>query len=409
MTSDLPRSSPDAFCIGKVRCCRNASGWWVYFPSERNGKAERKRKRFKTEDAARAYAAEMAREIDATGGAYECLPPEVKRAYLMYREYAYRFAIKDVELPEFDAFVQKALETLAAEITPTEPTMAEGVEQFLEIRKATMSQNGYQSLRVRLRHVARSLGDRTMRSITAVQIDEWLSGLARQRRPKGTHGKAHYELTPHALNHYRGALATFFRHAAEVGWVSSNPVKAVKRAVSVRVAPEVYTPEQAARVMWTALTQEPGVLPVITLQMFAGLRLVEAARMDLAGVVSPHTVLAGSFLVNQSKTGPRMVTINDALQAWIEVSPNQSGPAWSGSLDNLRNRLKKILQESGVKMNIESPRMTYLRHRLQQTGNIAQVATEGGVRFALLETLTHFPDTTEESESFFSLNPILAR
>ena len=409
MTSDLPRSSTDALCIGKVTCRRNASGWWVYFPSERNGKAERKRKRFKTEAAARAFAAETTREIGTTSGAYESLPPEVRSAYLLYREYAYRFAIKDVELPGFDAFVQKALETLAAEITPTEPTMAEGVEQFLEFRKVTMSQNGYQSLRARLRHVARSLGDRTMSSITAVHIDEWLSGLARQRRPKGTHGKAHYELTPHALNHYRGALATFFRHAAEVGWVSSNPVKAVKRAVPVQEAHEVYSPEQAACVMWTALNQEPGILPVLALQMFAGLRLAEAARMDLAGVLSPHAGQAGSLQVNQSRTEPRLVAISDALQAWIAISPCQSGLAWAGSLDNLRNRVKKVLEESGVKMNVASPRMTYLRHRLQVTGNVAQVATEGGVHFALLETLARYPVTTEDAVNFFKLNPTHTR
>jgi len=408
MTSDSPRSTADALCLSKVTCCRNASGWWVYFPSERNGKTERQRKRLKSEAAARAFAAEIAREIDAYGGVHKCLPPEVRSAYTMFNEYARRFAIKDVELPGFDVFVQKALETLAAEITPTEPTMAEGVEQYLEIRKATMSPAGHQSLRTRLRRVARSMGDRTMRSITATLVDNWLSNLPRQRRPKGTYGRAyHYGLSAHALNHYRSALATFFRYATEVGWVASNPVKAVKREISVGEEPEVYTPDQAARVMWTALTQDPSVLPVLALMMFAGLRLREAAKVDLAVVLSPHAVQSGRFQVNLSKAGPRLVTISDALLAWIEVSPNPSGVAWAGSLDNLRTRLQKILQESRVKSNVMSPRMTYLRHRLQQTGDVAQVATEGGARFALLETLTRISVTTEDAATFFNLNPNL--
>lgn len=405
MTSDPSIPSADALRVGKVACCRNSSGWWVYFPAERGGKPVRGRKRFGTEAAARAFATEIAREIDRSGESAVILPREVRQAYRTYREYAHKFAAKGVGIPPFEALVSQALEAMAAEIIPTELTVAEGVEQFLESRKASMSPAGYRGLLSRLRRFSRDHGDRVMRMLTGPQIDEWLSGLARQRKPKGESGSAGlYDLSAHALNHYRAALATFFGHAAKVGWIPANPVKTVKRVQAD--APEVLKPEQAEAVMWTAYRQDPRVLPVLALQMFGGLRIAEAAQINLSTVVSPESV---SFEITTTAGKARKVPVNDALTSWLAVSEPQSGTAWSGSTESLRMRISNVLIDSGVRPNAESPRITCLRYRLQMTGSLDQVVAETGARYAFLEHLTSIPVTSGDVNQYYNLKPTRGR
>jgi site-specific recombinase XerC len=406
MTSDTTTPSSDALRIGKVTCSSDAKGWLVSFPVDYRGKEQRRRKRFKDETSARAYSDVKEREIAEHGVRYGSVPAEVRRAYQTYCERKSKLSAKGIEVPDFETFMGNALDALGQEVILPELSVAEAVEQFLMEKRVTLAARSLHSLRNRLRQFARIMGDRSIRSIDTLQIEEWLLGLGRQRKKKGAFEKASNDgLSAHALNHYRAALASLFGHAVKNGWVAFNPVKALKRAVPLDEKPEIYTPEQAAAVMFAALDNQPSVLAVLALQMFAGLRLSDAAKTDLSVVLSQAAQQAGSFPTTFSKTPSRQLPICDALCSWLAVHPNPSGLAWEGSQDLLRNRLKEVLRYAGVQGNLESPRMTYLRYRLHLTGDVAHVAAEGSVRFALLESLSRIPVTAEATKCFFELNP----
>lgn len=406
MTSDTTTSSSDALRIGKVTCSGDAKGWLVSFPVEHRGKRQRRRKHFNDEVSARSFAEEKKREIAEHGVRYGSVPGEVRRAYRTFCEREFKLSAKGVEVPDFETLMRNALDALGQEIIPSELTIAEAVEQFLLNKGATLSAQGLHSLRTRLRQFACIMGDRSIRSVTAPQVEEWQSGLGRRRKPKGAIQRAsNYDLSAHALNHYRAALASLFGHAEKQGWIAFNPVKAIKRAIPVNEVPDIFTPEQAGAVMFIALTQRPEVLAVLALQMFAGLRFGEAAKTNLSVVLAQAAKQAGNFQATPLKDPSRQVPICNALRAWLASYSNPSGVAWAGSQDLLRNRLKEVLRDAGVRANVESARMTYLRYRLSLTGNVAEVAAEGAVRFALLESLSRIPVTAEATECFFQLNP----
>lgn len=406
MSFETTPSSSDALRIGKVTCSSDAKGWSVSFPVEYRGKRQRRRKHFKDEISARSFAEGKKQELSEHGARYGSVPGEVRRAYRTFCEREFKLTAKGVEVPDFETLVGNALDALGREIVLPEVTVAEAVEQFLLEKRVTLTARSLHSLRARLRQFARIMGDRGMRSIDTLQIEEWMLGLGRQRKPKGAFEKASSDgLSAHALNHYRAALASLFGHAAKSGWVAFNPVKALKRAGPLNEKPEIYTPEQAAVVMFAALDRQPSVLPVLALQMFAGLRLGDAAKTSLSVVLSQAAQQAGSFPITFSKAPSRQLPVCDALRAWLAANPNPSGFAWDGSQDLLRNRLKEVLQYAGVNANLESPRMTYLRYRLHLTGNVAEVAAEGSVRFALLESLSRILVTAEATRYFFQLNP----
>lgn len=406
MSTESTPPSSDALRIGKVTYSSDAQGWLVSFPVEYRGKRQRRRKHFKDETSARAFANEKNQELSEHGLRYGSVPGEVRRAYRMFCEREFKLTAKGVEVPDFETLVGNALDAFGREIVLAEVTVAEAVEQFLLEKRVTLTARSLHSLRTRLRQFARIMGDRSIRSVDTLQIEEWLLGLGRQRQPKGAFDKASNDgLSAHALNHYRAALASLFGHAAKSGWAAYNPVKALKRAVPLNEKPEIYTPEQAAAVMVAALNHQPSVLPVLALQMFAGLRLGDAAKTNLSILLSQAAQQAGSFSTTFSKAASRQLPICNALRSWLAVHPSPSGLAWDGSRDLLRNRLKEVLQYAGVKANLESPRMTYLRYRLHLTGNVAEVAAEGSVRFALLESLSRIPVTAEATECFFQLNP----
>ena len=406
MNSTATASSSSDQIGGKVTCRRNSSGWWVYYPVERAGKLARSRKRFKVEATALRFAEQKDQEIASHGVRFGTLPDEVRDAYKEYQEFVALLASKGLTALPFGVLVRQKLEALAAELMPGEYSVAEGIERFLEARMERLSSIGYHSLRTRLGHFARSLGNRSMQSITAEVIDEWLSGLSRQRNldkeSKTYEGK---RLSAHSFNHYRAAIATFFVHALEQQWVTANPVKSVRRAMPYRNY-EVLCPQQVVTLLLAARSARPSVFPLLVLQMFAGLRLLEAASINLDDICASEQA---TFQIPTSKTGIRVVPICDSLRAWLAISNNQSDVTISKSRAKLRRELDDVFSMAGFEIDIESARITYLRYRLEIIGDYAQLAAESGSRYALLDAIAQIPIVPRTAEEFFKLHPTIDR
>jgi integrase len=242
-----------------------------------------------------------------------------------------------------------------------------------------------------------------MRSITPEMIEHWLSDLPRQRSKQEQDPKYREPgLSASTLYHYRRVLGAFFAHAEEQRWITENPVKIIRCPVSTGSKPEVLSPEQAHALLTAASQIRPSVLPVMALQMFAGLRLAEAAQ------IKPSDVFAGqdgTFRLPSSKVGSREVPACESLRAWLGASPCQADSAWQGSLSKLLRQIKEIFISVGSTVNVNSPRYTYLRYRMEMTEDVMQIATEAGTHFKLLYGLSHIPVAPGAAESFFNLRP----
>ena len=409
MKAPTPHSAPSR-C--RVTCIKNSRApWRVYFTAERKGKVRREHRSFSTEEKARTFAAETEATIAEHGIRFGTLPPEVRRAYQAYLVAESELAAKGVNLPDFEEFVKNAINALDREADSLMLTVAEGIERFLESRKGRLKTATYDSLRLRLRRFAKSLGDRPIQSISAHDFETWWAGLPRERKPKGLNDG---QLSPVGLsafskNHSRAALSSLFRHALTHEWITTNPIAAVKLEEvepSEAAKPLVHSPERVVVIMRAAQTYRPEILPALALQLFAGLRVKDAAKIELSDLLAAGTT-SGSYALPGSMTGgkQRRIQVTDALLAWLHTQSRSIGIAWEGRQHVLTTRIREVLAISGTEPSINSLRYTYLRYRLAKTGDALALMEEGGIRLGLVQILSQLPATSEDTEKFFSILP----
>jgi site-specific recombinase XerC len=382
---------------GRVTCRRNASGWWVYYPAMRNGDAVRLRKKFGNRQLALQFLREKVQEIQEHGVCLTSLPREVRSAYGQYRELLAQLGSKGLDLPAFDVLVMQALDAVRENLLPGESSVAECIERYLAARKSDLSPKAYLSIRSRLRHFARNFGTQSIQSITPQMIEDWLEGLTRKcNGPEYGQKAGVAKASPDSRNHYRAALITFFAHAFEYGWTSTNPAACVKRAEPDRPKSAVLTPKQAKTLLETASNNDPAVLPALALQMFAGLRVIEVPDISLGDLIHGHCDV---IQVARSNSSPRKIPVSDTLREWLQFTSPSSTYAWTGSLLQLRKRLSNVFRAAGLDVSIDSPRISNYRYRLEISGDAAQIAKETCAPLSRMEV------QPGAAKAFFSLHP----
>jgi integrase len=398
---------PDRCRISLVK--NDGAPWMVSYPTQRSGKVRRIRKSFASEERARQFAAEMDLEIAERGIRLGSLPPEVRRAYQVYLDASSELAKMEMDVPDFESLVRGAINVLHQAANDLRFTVAEAIEQFLAQKADHLQAEAIRSLQLRLRLFAKTFGNRPLKSITAAEINEWLTELPRQRKPKErSHSPS--GLSALAINHYRFALSALFRHSKQEAWIASNPVSEVPRAhvkTTEALKPLVYNPAEAARIMRTALASQPEILPALALSMFAGLRVDEAAHTELSSLFPQEPSDSGQLVLPEkiSKSSERHIPINDPLRRWLDAQPRRAGHAWEGTQQHLRRKILEILTISGVTPNLGAPRYTYIAHRWAQTRDIPKIISEDGIKFGTLKPFTLNPVSSQDAETFFSTFP----
>ncbi|MBF8703062.1 phage integrase Arm DNA-binding domain-containing protein [Pseudomonas putida] len=185
--------------------------------------------------------------------------------------------------------LQQALPTLASKISP-EPkvkdrTFREWVDEYRqvladrELSASTMRTNHYMLIRL-----VAAFDDRGMRSITTMDIADFLSGFVKAGKSQMAKGM-------------RSLLRDIFMEAMARGWVDSNPVEAT-RAARVKVKRQRLTLE-----LWKATYEEakhPWLKRAMELAILTGQR-----REDILSFVFKDEV-DGFLQVVQAKTGARL-------------------------------------------------------------------------------------------------------
>jgi site-specific recombinase XerD len=89
-------------------------------------------------------------------------------------------------------------------------------------------------IKQRLGRFVADFSDRAIKSLTITEIEDWLHGL---------------ELFPQTVNNFRAIIGAFFKYAVRRELVEKNPVSAIDKIKIVDAAPEIFTPEQLARLL----------------------------------------------------------------------------------------------------------------------------------------------------------------
>lgn len=376
--------------------------WRVFYTLERDGKHGRVFKSFAGEDAAWAFAEEKETEISNHGVRYGDIPPEVRRAFDFYRDEFAALTEAGAVVPRFEELVTAALREVRNSMQASEDSavpVAEAVESFLAYKKSRVQARQLSDLKDRLKRFSQDFGDRDFKSITTAEIDKWLSSL-RSRRP-GKVTKAPL-LSPLSRNHYRAVLHAIFAYGAAPArsWCPRNPVADLEPERVTTEEPQAYTTEAATRIMQTALNQKPELVPMLALGLFAGLRVSEAACLDLKKLTRDTE----EFRVT-GKTGPRLAPFTAACKAWLFAQGRRTGAAWLSSPRTMINEMRELFALAEVEQIDNGARHSFISYRCAESKDIARVADECGNSVSTIKDHYRQLVTGAAAKTYFSIRP----
>jgi site-specific recombinase XerD len=147
---------------------------------------------------------------------------------------------------------------------------------YLETKqRAKLSQKHVADIKQRLGRFVTDFSDRAIKTLTVREIEDWLHGL---------------DLSPQTVNNFRAIIGAFFEYAVRRELVEKNPVTAVDKIKVVGTAPDIFTPEELARLLNTAPAE---LVPALAIQAFGGLRTSEVLRLDWGELDQTRGFIAG--------------------------------------------------------------------------------------------------------------------
>ena len=184
-----------------------------------------------------------------------------------------------------------------------------------------------QTLKCILGIFRRSFGDKPICELEPVEIDNWLNTL---------------DIVLVTRNNYLRILSVLFKFALNRGYCGENIISKIDRAIIDTPPPGILTVEQASRILAVASADpEQGLLPGITIGLFAGLRSSELKQIKWEEI----NLSTGNIEVTAEKSKSRrrrLVTVSPNLLAWLKPFANEHGlvlpPNWYRRL----RRLKKL-------------------------------------------------------------------
>ena len=389
----------------KVKTTSNIRApWRVWFTAEKEGQPVRVFKSFADEEKAYDFAQKKDLEISNHGIRFGDIPAEVRRAYDYFRDQSAELAGIGAEVPRFEDLISTALLEIRARHNLAEENnlpVAEIVAEFIAYKATRVKSRQLANLTDQLNRFAKDYGTAPISVITTAQIEKWLSSLRSRRNPKKL--KVTPLLSPLSRNHYRAALHALFAYASTPARALCpiNPVSHIEPEQVEACEPKAYSPEDAAKIMQTALDHKPELVPVLALGLFAGLRVSEAQVFDLSKLDSK----TDEFRVNSNKTGGRIAPFTAACKSWLATKPRRNGNAWLKSPRAMVDEMSELFKLAKVEQIDNGARHSFISYRCAEVRNTAQVAEECGNSPATIKAHYREIVTTAAAEKFFAIRP----
>jgi site-specific recombinase XerD len=275
--------------------------WQVDVPPSVSETGKRERHYFATRDKAKAHAQTLREKFLAHGGQAAAIKPSLAEAAV---------AAEAILAPWGGGLIEAARFYVAAkEREASSKPLDEATAAFLKscegLRDRTIE--GYRQTCKRL---DTALADRVLATITA----EELAKAAGLEAP----GSA-------AANRYRCARA-FWNWSAKKGWCDSAVFDAVESPrVSTDGEISVLSVAEAKALLAAAEEHFPQAVASYALQLFAGIRVEELARLEAKDVSTDGIELGASVT---KKNRRRHISLSPALSAWLEARPFAPCPNW---------------------------------------------------------------------------------
>ena len=250
----------------------------------------------------------------------------------------------------------------------------------------------------RLGRFSRDFGTRPISSLTADEINQWLTGL---------------NLAPVGSNNFRRVIAVLFNDAAARGYCAEGIMKRTLRMKAVEKEPGILTPAECAALLRSAA---PQVRAAVAIGLFCGVRTEEIERLDWRAVdLAAGILVVGSGVSKVSQR--RTIPIRANLRAWLEPLRQLGGPVLAGTRE-VRTLMEQARRAAGYGTAAacaadstlrpwpnNALRHSYASYRLAQWPDAAALALEMGNSPAVI--LRHYRSLVNPAaaEAYWSLTP----
>ncbi len=209
-------------------------------------------------------------------------------------------------------------------------TLAEVAKEFLKsrevmgVRSRTLTQ--YESY---LRTISERFGPQPIHEVRRGEIEDWLSESEWSKRTR---------------NNYVSTLSTLFLFARDRDYCTENPAEKVPRAILDDTPPGILTLKETAALLEIARHKDPEMLAYVAIGLFAGLRRSELCALEWSEIDRKARTIEVKGVKAKTRQR-RIVSISDALSAWLAVVPNTPRPTPSRNEDVCGERLKNLYSE----------------------------------------------------------------
>ena len=183
-------------------------------------------------------------------------------------------------------------------------------------------------------------------------------------------------------NNMLRTLRGLFRYGHDLGYLKEVPIRRNDFVEIKRAEIDVLLVGKIRRLLETALAHDAGLLPLLLIETFCGVRPKEAVRVlwsDIDLFRSRLTIRAAI-----SKTGTaRAIELAPCALLWFEQCAAGMGPIISDSESRLRTRLRKVRYHAGyggvgARWTPGSLRDAFCSYHLAHYGSIDRMITEAG-------------------------------
>lgn len=244
--------------------------------------------------------------------------------------------------------------------------------------------------------------------IQTPDIDKYLGDLKGKARSKNNHrdaiiGYFNFAQTkgflPQGIPH-AASLTTEFRDARQ-------KIETEEQARALLKPDDIYLPNEMAKLLATAKSKEPRILPTMEIKAFSGVRTEEIVRIWWVMVCEEEELIRIPDAVG--KVDARRVPILPNLKRRMaahpaEIKHDRVAVDWAIA-NSLANAWKRVCRKAGIPYRRNAFRNSYFTYRLAILGDIDLVAQEGGTSKEELKKnyLSRAPVSRAMAEEWFSL------
>jgi integrase len=293
-------------------------------------------------------------------------------------------------LVPFDRNILDAAEFYVAHLKSltTDVRVCALVDEYQETkRKAQFSAAYLDDIRQRLGAFNELFGTRTAKSLKPGELEEWLHGLG---------------LAPQTVINYRAILHGFFAFAVKRGYLEKNPVSAIDKIRLADGTPEIFTPDELAKILTAAPTP---LLPAIAVGAFAGLRTSELLRLEWSEVDFVRGYI--HVAARKSKSARRrLVKILPNLAAWLGPFSGSQGKVYVNQKRAYHHAIEELAKITGITWAKNGLRHSFAFYHLAKYENAAELMLQlGHTTTRLIFEAYREVVTPEAAERYWAIMP----